>query len=75
VPEFDDLRTQTDVFEDVSVIVSGPTNLTGAKQPEHLEMVEVSPNYFSMLGVTPQMGRLFGPQDFALSLADAIVNS
>ena len=48
VPEFDDLRTQTDVFEDVSVIVLGPTNLTGAKQPEHLEMMEVSPNYFSM---------------------------
>ena len=75
MPEFDDLRTQRDVFEDVSVIVSGPTNLTGAKQSEHLEMVEVSPNYFSMLGVTPQMGRLFGPQDFALSFADAIVNS
>ena len=50
VPEFDDLRRQTDVFEDVSVIVLGPTNLTGAKQPEHLEMMEVSPNYFSMLG-------------------------
>src|SRR5947209_11264022 len=31
VPEFDDLRAQTDVFEDVSVIVLGPTNLTGAK--------------------------------------------
>jgi hypothetical protein len=45
-PEFDDLRTQTDVFEDVSVVVLGPTNLTGAKLPEHLEMIEVSPNYF-----------------------------
>ena len=39
VPEFDDLRTQRDVFEDVSVIVSGPTNLTGAKHPEHLEAI------------------------------------
>src|SRR5262249_5211779 len=36
VPELEDLRTQTDVFEDVSVIVLGPTNLTGVKQPEHL---------------------------------------
>src|SRR5579862_8187846 len=62
-PELDDLQTQTDVFEDVSVIVSGPTNLTGAKQPEHLEMVEVSPNYFSMLGATPELGRLFDHQD------------
>ncbi|MBZ5552778.1 MAG: ABC transporter permease [Acidobacteriia bacterium] len=75
VPEFDDLRTQTDVFEDVSVIVSGPTNLTGAEQPEHLEMVEVSPNYFSMLGATPELGRLFGHQDFALGFAPVVVIS
>src|SRR5215470_14639470 len=45
VPELDDLRTRADVFEDVSVIVLGPTNLTGTRQPEHLEMMEVSPNY------------------------------
>src|SRR5258705_1545728 len=75
VPEFDDLRTQTDVFEDVSVIVFGPTNLTGAKQPEHLEMMEVSPNYFSMLGATPELGRLFGHQDFALGFASVVVIS
>jgi predicted permease len=75
VPEFDDLRRQTDVFEDVSVIVSGPTNLTGAKQPEHLAMVEVSPNYFSMLGATPELGRLFGHQDFALGFAPVVVIS
>jgi predicted permease len=74
VPEFDDLRT-TDVFEDVSVIVFGPTNLTGVKQPEHLEMMEVSPNYFSMLGATPQVGRLFGHQDFALGFAPTVVIS
>src|SRR5437763_8576758 len=75
VPELDDLRTQTDVFEDVSVIVFGPTNLTGVKQPEHLEMMEVSPNYFSMLGATPEVGRLFGHQDFALGFAPVVVNS
>jgi len=75
VPELDDLRTQTDVFEDVSVIVFGPTNLTGAKQPEHLEMIEISPNYFSMLGATPELGRLFGHQDFALGFAPAVVIS
>ncbi len=75
VPEFDDLRTQADVFEDVSVIVLGPTNLTGAKQPEHLEMMEVSPNYFSMLGATPELGRLFGHQDFALGFAPVVVIS
>src|SRR5947209_3525172 len=75
VPEFDDLRTQTEVFEDVSVLVSGPTNLTGAKQPEHLEVLETSPNYFSMLGATPELGRLFGDQDFARGFAPVVVIS
>ena len=75
VPEFDDLKTQTDVFEDVSVIVLGPTNLTGAKQPEHLEMMEVSPNYFSMLGSAPELGRLIGHQDYALGFAPVVVIS
>jgi hypothetical protein len=59
----------------VTPIFEGSENLTSAKQPEPLEAVNGSFSYFSMLGVTPQMGRLFGPQDFALSFADAIVNS
>jgi putative ABC transport system permease protein len=49
--------------------------LTGTKQPEHLEMMEVSPNYFSMLGATPELGRLFGHQDFALGFAPVVVIS
>src|SRR6267378_2827596 len=75
VPELEDLKSRAGVFEEVSVVLSGPTNLTGAKQPEHLEMLEVSPNYFSMLGTAPEIGRLFGPQDFALGFAEATVIS
>jgi predicted permease len=75
VPELEDLKSRAGVFEEVSVVLSGPTNLTGAKQPEHLELLEVSPNYFSMLGATPEIGRLFGPQDFALGFAEATVIS
>ncbi len=76
VPELEDLKSRAGVFEEVSVVVSGPTNLTGARQqPERLELLEVSPNYFSMLGTTPEIGRLFGPQDFALGFAEATVIS
>ncbi len=75
VPEFEDLKSRAGVFEEVSVLQSGPTDLTGGKQPEHLEVLEVSPNYFSMLGASPQIGRLFGPQDFALGFAEATVIS
>ena len=75
VPELDDLKTRTGVFEDVSVVFPASTNLTGAKQPERLEFLGVSPNYFSLLGVIPQIGRLFGPQDIALGFAPVAVIS
>jgi putative ABC transport system permease protein len=75
VPELEDLRSRAGVFEDVSAVGGGSVNLTGAKQPERLEFVNVSPNYFSLLGVAPEKGRLFGPQDFALGFAEAAVIS
>jgi hypothetical protein len=58
-PELDDLLTRAGVFEDVSPIFEGSEDLTGAKQPERLEAVNGSFSYFSMLGATPQIGRLF----------------
>jgi predicted permease len=75
VPELDDLRNRAGVFSDVSTIVSGSENLTGAGHPERLEFMVTHPNYFSLLGATPQIGRLFGPQDFALGFAPVAVIS
>jgi predicted permease len=75
VPEWKDLELRSGVFSDVSVVGGGSVNLTGAKKPERLEFVIVSPNYFTMLGVRPEKGRIFGPQDFALGFAEAAVIS
>src|SRR5437763_1858122 len=74
-PELDDLQTRAGVFEDVTPIFEGSENLTGAGQPERVEGVNGSFSYFSMLGVTPQIGRLFGPQDFAPGFAAEAVIS
>jgi predicted permease len=75
MPELDDLRTRSGIFEDVSAVGGGSVNLTGDNQPERLEFVVTHPNYFSMLGAAPQIGRLFGPQDFALGFAPVAVIS
>ncbi|HEY6328595.1 MAG TPA: ABC transporter permease, partial [Blastocatellia bacterium] len=75
VPELDDLRNRAGVFTDVSTIASDSVNLTGADHPERLEFLVTHSNYFSMLGATPQIGRLFGPQDFALGFAPVVVIS
>jgi putative ABC transport system permease protein len=75
VPEFDDLRSRAGVFEQVTVTQGGPTNLTGGDRPQHLELLEVSPNYFSMLGTSAHLGRVFGPGDEAQGFAEAAVIS
>jgi len=74
-PELDDLQTRAGVFEDVTPIFEGSENLTGGKQPERVGGVNTSFSYFSMLGVVPQIGRLFGPQDFAPGFATEAVIS
>ena len=74
-PELDDLQTRAGVFEDVTPIFEGSENLTGVKQPERVEAVNGSFSYFSMLGVIPQIGRLYGPQDFAPGFAPEAVIS
>ncbi len=74
-PEFEDLRTRANVFDEVSVVFPASSNLTGAKQPERLELLGVSPNYFSLLGERAQIGRLFGPEDVARGFAQAVVIS
>src|ERR1700758_4609512 len=74
-PELDDLQTRAGVFEDVTPIFEGSENLTGTKQPERVEGVNTSFSYFSMLGVIPQIGRLYGPKDFTPGFAPEAVIS
>jgi predicted permease len=74
-PEMDDLLTRSGVFEDVTPIFEGSENLTGVKQPERVEGVNTSFSYFSMLGVTPQVGRLYSRQDFVPGVGTGVVIS
>jgi predicted permease len=75
VPELDDLRTRAGVFDQISVTFPSDTNLTGAERPQRLEAQGVSPNYFSMLGTSAHIGRVFGPSDEAQGFAEAVVIS
>ncbi len=74
-PEMDDLQTRADALENVTPIFEGSENLTGGSQPERVEGVNTSFSYFSMLGVTAQVGRLYGPQDFVPGVGTGVVIS
>jgi predicted permease len=62
IPEWKDLQG-SGIFQYVVVKVFGSANLTGASQPSRMQYEGVSPAYFAMMGVKPELGHTFDPQD------------
>ena len=62
VPEWKDFQN-SGIFQYVAPERSGSVNLTGSAQPARIQFKSVSPNYFTLLGVTPELGRVFHPDD------------
>ena len=58
-----DWRDQNHVFERMSITQYRRLNLTGQGEPDALEGVSVSADFFSVLGVQPALGRAFRPED------------
>ena len=74
-PELHDLQSRSDIFESVSATWPVSADVTGGSHPERIELVVVSPNYFSLLGVHAQIGRVLGPEDKADGFAEAALIS
>jgi putative ABC transport system permease protein len=60
---FLDWREQNTVFEGMAAMAERSFNLTGAGEPERFDGHRVSANLFSLLGVEPQLGRAFTPEE------------
>jgi predicted permease len=56
-------RTENNLFEGVAADDSRSYTLTGGGEPEQLEVEAVSPELFPLLGVSPLLGRVFGPAE------------
>jgi predicted permease len=63
VANYIDWRDQNQVFEGMAAIATQSFNLTGAGDPERIEGRRVSANLFALLGVRPQLGRAFLPEE------------
>ncbi len=50
-------------FQSVTVWTNDTLNLTGAGEPLQVPVARVSPSFFSMLGVQPQLGRIFAEDE------------
>jgi putative ABC transport system permease protein len=73
-PEWRDLE-RSGIFENVAPAWFDENNLTGAVQPTRVRLTSVSPNYFAMLDVKPQLGRAFPPEDRSPSFTGEVVIS
>ena len=66
-PEWQDLQ-RSGIFEHVSPAQFDENNLTGSSRPARVSILIVAPNYFALLGVKPQLGRAFKPEDHSPGL-------
>jgi predicted permease len=62
-PMFKDLERVQQVFTGIAAHVSFGANLSYKGQTQNGEGMLVSGSYFNMLGLTPALGRLLGPED------------
>jgi len=58
-PDYLDWRAQNRVFEDVGVFQGGSWAVTGRGDPERIQGARISVTLFSVLGISPWLGRSF----------------
>ena len=74
-PELFDYQDRAGIFGQVSGLYPINANITGGDRPERAEVLLVDTNYFSLLGVRPQVGRFFEPADYRTGIAEIAVIS
>lgn len=57
------IRDRNHSFTGVAVFAIDSFNLTGRGEPEQVSAARISPNFFDVLGVSPQLGRAFSNED------------
>jgi putative ABC transport system permease protein len=62
-PNFQDWRAQSHTFSEMAAVSNVGFNMNGVSQPENIRGLAVSPNFLSMAGVRPAIGRGFTPDE------------
>src|SRR5579864_208281 len=75
VPELEDLRDRSGVFEQMSAIFPISTALSGGDRVERIELLGTHPSYFDMLGARAALGRVYSQADWVPGLFDGVVIS
>src|SRR5438105_2494563 len=73
-PEGQDLQ-HSGIFEYVSPAWYDDNNLIGSSKPTRVSLLIVAPDYFAVLGVKPQLGRAFDPENHNPGFTEEVVIS
>jgi predicted permease len=74
-PNFQDWRAQSHTFSEMAAVSNVGFNMTGTSQPENIGGLAVSPNFLSMAGVRPVVGRGFTPDEEKAGTAPVLLLS
>jgi predicted permease len=72
---FRDWSEQSTQFDQLAAVRGWDANLTGGSVAEHVEGTQVTANFFSLLRLSPQLGRYIGRPDFQSGVAPVVVIS
>jgi putative ABC transport system permease protein len=73
-PEWQDFQ-HSGIFEYVSPAWYDDNNLIGSSKPTRVSLLIVAPDYFAVLGVKPQLGRGFDPENHNPGFTEEVVIS
>jgi predicted permease len=74
-PELWDLQDRSGVFQDVSAVAPSNSAVGGGERTVRAESLVTSPDYFTLLGAKPGLGRVYTQQDAAPGFLDVAVIS
>ena len=73
--QYSAIKSQNTTFEEIAIAHGRNVILTGRGTPAPLGVVSASSNLFSLLGVKPQLGRVFLPEEDAGETATTVILS
>jgi predicted permease len=74
-PELWDLQDRSGVFQEISAVAPGNSAVAGGDRTVRAEALVTSPDYFSLLGAKPELGRVYTQQDAAPGFIEPVVIS
>ena len=74
-PDYIDLNKRRDIFSETAAYYFNDFTMTGAGTAQHVDAVNASATLFSMLGIQPELGRTFTPQEDRFGLAQVVILS